>query len=117
MEEWKGSSHQTAWTDPKGCVTCHMPEVERPLAENQPVRKARSHSFRATSNPNLLKRGLILAVAVEGDKVVARLTSKEVGHMAPTGDDRKQLVVELVLAGAQEIPAGAVVQFRPWRPL
>ena len=94
---------KTKYADqPEACASCHMPKEERPLVEDGKARPAHNHGFRAKDNPELLAKGLLLEAASEGGKIVAKLTSKDVGHMVPTGHDTKQLIIEVALGGAKQ---------------
>jgi nitrate/TMAO reductase-like tetraheme cytochrome c subunit len=99
VEELKATKHAN---DQKACVTCHMPEAQRPLVDDGAARKAHGHSFRSKDNAELLKKGLALEVKAEGGKLVVTLTSKEVGHKVPTGYDTKQVVLEVTLGDLQK---------------
>lgn len=86
-----------AWSkDGKSCQTCHMPVVERKLVTKkslkarfligvQPVRK---HSFTGARRGEIVKGCAELAVAFEGDNVVASITLKT-GHCLPCTTHRE----------------------------
>lgn len=83
--------------DPKACVTCHMPTVERPIAKDGKPGTAHVHSFKGTDNKELVQQGLELKAEAAGDELVVTLTSKRVGHKVPTGEQSKEVVLEVKL--------------------
>jgi hypothetical protein len=113
-EEWRASPYAR---DGQVCSHCHMPEVERAVAPGGPVRKSRYHYFTGSMIPKevlgslngrpLNPRGLFrsgLEVTVQsvrpGDAGVAiDLTLKNAfaGHMLPTGDPERFILVEVRL--------------------
>ncbi len=95
---------------PKGyiCQTCHMPEVERPVAEGGPVRKGRSHFWRGGHDPEQIKRALTVALAADQPTLTAgkratwtlTLANSGAGHMLPTGDPDRYLQAEFEVVDA-----------------
>ncbi|MCS7223637.1 MAG: hypothetical protein NZ959_03605 [Armatimonadetes bacterium] len=75
-------------SDPKACVTCHMPEEKRPIAISAsgptPVRSAHAHDFRG-AEPKMFQEGIDVDLKVEGNILMVTLVSKKVGHNFPTG--------------------------------
>jgi hypothetical protein len=73
-----------------GCVTCHMPAVERPLVEGGEPRLARQHLWRGGHDRQMVKRGL----KVELDEIASnrsgkrlfriKLTNVGAAHYLPT---------------------------------
>lgn len=100
VDEFKGSK----WgDDPRACVTCHMPEVKRPIAIDSPERVTRAHTFKG-ADPEMFQRGVKVTAKVQGDKLVVRLASEGVGHKFPTGIESIVAVVDVrVISGGQEV--------------
>ena len=40
------------------CQSCHMPEVERPMADGGPIRQGRRHLWRSGHDPEQIKSAL-----------------------------------------------------------
>lgn len=99
---------QTKWaSEARACVSCHMPEVKRPLTialnGEPPVRPAHIHTFKG-ADPEQFKKGVKVEVSVSGDKLIVKLTSAEVGHNFPTGADFVVAIVDVrVISGGQEV--------------
>jgi len=87
------------------CQTCHMPEVERPIAEGGPVRKGRRHLWRGGHDPAQLKRAVTVSLTadrptLEGGEHATwtlTLTNSGAGHMLPTGDPDRYLLAEVAV--------------------
>ena len=87
------------------CQTCHMPEIERPVAVGGPVRQGRQHLWRGGHSPEMIKRalqGVLIpppAIVQRGEEVrfVLRVTNGGAGHSIPTGDPDRffQILLEL----------------------
>jgi len=98
------------------CQTCHMPEVERPIAEGGPVRKGRRHLWRGGHDPDQVKRALSVSLAADQAELKAgkkatwtlTLTNSGAGHMLPTGDPDRYLQAEFEVVDA----AGRVLSSR-----
>ncbi|MCS6897916.1 MAG: cytochrome c family protein, partial [Nitrospira sp.] len=92
------------WMQERGyiCQTCHMPEIERPVAVGGPVRRGRQHLWRGGHDPEMLKRAIDVKVTAEpptpkpGDRVrvTLTLTNAAAGHKLPTGDPDRHFTVE-----------------------
>ncbi len=78
------------------CVDCHMPLVMRPVANGQPPRMVRSHTFPASSNESQLRKAYAYDVKIDGDAVAVAITNKGVGHNFPTAN-RQRGVESLVI--------------------
>lgn len=89
--------------DPKGCVECHMPKVERPIGEiptvekKYPVRASRTHAFKGVEDAEFVRESLKLEATVEGDKLLVKLSSINVGHKFPTGFNVNAAVIDVSL--------------------
>ena len=84
------------------CQSCHMPEVERPVAEGSPIRQGRRHLWRGGHDPEMVKQAIGIQVKAEpahpkpGDDVRLTLTliNAGAGHKIPTGDPDRHFTVE-----------------------
>ena len=84
------------------CQSCHMPEVERPMAEGGPIRRGRKHLWRGGHDPEQIKSALAVQLAVDppqprpGASVFFTLTliNAGAGHKLPTGDPDRYFTVE-----------------------
>ena len=87
------------------CQSCHMPEVERPVAENGPIRLGRRHLWRGGHDPDMIKRAVAVDIKTHpaaprpGDTVTVTLTliNAGAGHKIPTGDPDRHFTVEFEL--------------------
>lgn len=95
------------WRKERGyiCQSCHMPEVERPIAIGGPVRKGRQHLWRGGHDPEMVKRAIDVKVVTEpaepkpGDtiRVMLTLVNAGAGHKLPTGDPDRHFTVEFAV--------------------
>jgi hypothetical protein len=87
------------------CQTCHMPEIERPVATGGPIRKGRQHLWRGGHDPAMVKQAVDIKVVAEpaepkpGDRVHVTLTliNAGAGHKLPTGDPDRHFTVEFAV--------------------
>ncbi len=87
------------------CQTCHMPEVERPVAVGGPVRQGRKHLWRGGHDPEQIKRAVTVEVRAEppdlkpGEETrfVLTLTNSGAGHYIPTGDPDRYFTVQFAV--------------------
>lgn len=92
------------WMKERGfiCQSCHMPEIERPVAIGGPTRRGRQHLWRGGHDPEMVKRAVDIKVVAEpaepkpGEKVKVTLTlvNAGAGHKLPTGDPDRHFTVE-----------------------
>ncbi|MEK6617885.1 MAG: multiheme c-type cytochrome [Nitrospirota bacterium] len=92
------------------CQSCHMPEVERPVAVGGPIRQGRRHLWRGGHDPEMIKRAV--AVQVQADppapkaganvRFTLTLINAGAGHKIPTGDPDRHFTVEFVVQDGQE---------------
>ena len=81
------------------CQSCHMPEIDRPVAENSPIRRGRQHLWRGGHDPDMVKRAVAIQVRADppapkpGEQVTVTLTlmNAGAGHKIPTGDPDRSL--------------------------
>jgi hypothetical protein len=87
------------------CQTCHMPEVERPVAIGGPVRKGRRHLWRGGHDPDQIKQAVTIGLSADpvqmtpGTTVDFTLTLQNsgAGHNLPTGDPDRYFTIEFVI--------------------
>ncbi|HYM09186.1 MAG TPA: hypothetical protein VEU62_00565, partial [Bryobacterales bacterium] len=119
--EWRASPYAT---EGRACPSCHMPEVRRAVAIGGPVRDARRHLFFGSKIPkrehlgegerryyDLYPSGLSVAIAGEGPAWKLVLTNAHAGHLLPTGDPERFILVKADLVDA----AGRVIGRRSYR--
>ena len=86
-----------------------MPEIDRPVATNSPIRRGRQHLWRGGHDPEMVKRAVAIQVTADttspkpGDRVAFRLTliNAGAGHKIPTGDPDRFFTVEFVVVDSQ----------------
>ncbi len=96
------------------CQSCHMPEVDRPVAEGGPIRRGRRHLWRGGHDPDMIKRAVVIDVKADppspkpGDRITFTLSliNAGAGHKIPTGDPDRHLTVEFLV----EDSTGHIVQ-------
>ena len=84
------------------CQSCHMPEVERPMAQGGPIRRGRKHFWRGGHDPEQIKSALAVQLAVDPPQprpgasatVTLTLINAGAGHKLPTGDPDRYFTVE-----------------------
>jgi hypothetical protein len=99
------------WMKERGfiCQSCHMPEIERPVAVGGPIRRGRQHLWRGGHDPNMIKRAVEIQVKTDtdapkpGDRVGVTLTlvNAGAGHKIPTGDPDRFFTVEFTVEDGQ----------------
>ena len=117
--EWKESPYAKQG---RGCSSCHMPAVNRPLVAGGPVRTTRRHSFGggmipktpgqpATGNRSGLTVEILTASRNANDlNIPVRLKNAYAGHKLPTGDPERHIRIEVDL-----INDGKVMETRSLR--
>lgn len=93
------------------CQSCHMPEIDRPVAVDGPIRRGRQHLWRGGHDPDMVKRAVAIQVKAEpsipkaGDdlKVTLTLINAGAGHKLPTGDPDRHFTVEFMVADQNEL--------------
>lgn len=91
------------------CQSCHMPEIDRPVATNSPIRRGRQHLWRGGHDPDMVKRAVAIQVKADttspkpGERVTFTLTlvNSGAGHKIPTGDPDRFFTVEFMVEDAR----------------
>lgn len=91
------------------CQSCHMPEIERPVAVGGPIRQGRQHLWRGGHDPEMIKRAVAVQVSVDppkpkpGEPVQVSVTviNAGAGHKIPTGDPDRYFTVEFQVVDDQ----------------
>lgn len=86
-----------------------MPEIDRPVATNGPIRRGRQHLWRGGHDPDMVKRAVGIQVRADtvspkaGDRVGFTLTliNAGAGHKIPTGDPDRYFTVEFSVEDRQ----------------
>src|SRR5947209_16689158 len=111
------------------CQSCHMPEVERPMADGGPIRLGRQHLWRGGHDPEQLKSPLAAQLAADpprprpGPPTTFTLTliNAGAGHKLPTGDPDRYFTVEFrVVDGTGRVvkdQAAAMGRWILWQPV
>lgn len=105
------------------CQTCHMPEIERPVAKGGPVRKGRQHLWRGGHDPEQLKRAITVQLRSDTPDLnpdsmadfTLTLTNSGAGHYLPTGDPDRYFTIDLeILNGNGEVLKGRSDEMGRW---
>jgi hypothetical protein len=91
------------------CQSCHMPEIDRPVAVDGPIRRGRQHLWRGGHDPDMIQRAVVVHVKADtmspkpGDRVEFTLTlaNAGAGHKIPTGDPDRHFTVEFYVEDRQ----------------
>ncbi|MFK7926960.1 MAG: multiheme c-type cytochrome [Myxococcota bacterium] len=94
-----------------GCVDCHMPTVERPVATGGPVRTVRRHWFKGSGIPKFADAappddalpgpGLSLRATRDGNNLFMNLHNTA-GHALPSGDPERWVQVDVTFYDAED---------------
>lgn len=87
------------------CQSCHMPHVDRPVAEGGPIRRGRRHLWRGGHDPEMIKRAVAIRVEASPEdpepggevRYTLTLVNAGAGHKIPTGDPDRFFTVEFVV--------------------
>jgi hypothetical protein len=94
------------------CQSCHMPEIDRAVATDGPIRRGRQHLWRGGHDPDMIKRAVAVQIKADpphpkpGDQVTftLMLINAGAGHKIPTGDPDRHFTIEfLVEDGAKRV--------------
>ncbi|HEV8539610.1 MAG TPA: multiheme c-type cytochrome [Nitrospiraceae bacterium] len=110
------------------CQSCHMPEVERPVAHGGPIRLGRQHLWRGGHDPDMVKRAVAVEVKADppepkpGDRIRFDLTliNAGAGHKLPTGDPDRHFTIEFLVQDSQgkvlESQTNTMGRWIMWQP-
>jgi hypothetical protein len=110
--EWRDSPYGVAG---QACQVCHMQPVTRPQADGEPPRPGRRHWWPGAGiykvegiGPPLdqLGPGLGVDVKATAEGLVVQLSNSAAGHLLPTGDPERFILVEVVFLDADQRPIG-----------
>lgn len=87
------------------CQSCHMPEIDRAVATDGPIRRGRQHLWRGGHDPDMIKRAVAVQIKADppqpkpGDQVtfVLTLINAGAGHKIPTGDPDRHFTIEFLV--------------------
>lgn len=87
------------------CQSCHMPEIQRPVATDGPIRQGRQHLWRGGHDPEMIKRAVAIQVVAnpvepkpgENVEITLTLINAGAGHKLPTGDPDRHFTVEFTV--------------------
>jgi len=90
------------------CQSCHMPEIDRPVATMSPIRRGRQHLWKGGHDPDMVKSAVAVQVVANpshpkpGEPVEVTLTliNAGAGHKLPTGDPDRHFTVEFEVTDA-----------------
>ena len=93
------------------CQTCHMPEVERPVAVGGPVRKGRRHLWRGGHDPEQIRRAMTVRLVADSPALTPdttveftlNLANSGAGHYLPTGDPDRYFTIALQILDEQGV--------------
>ncbi|MDH3650895.1 MAG: cytochrome c family protein [Saprospiraceae bacterium] len=108
-----GDEWQNDWAHKEGktCISCHMPETERPLFPGMQIRKSHLHSVPGSGIPKFFEVPVQLLKSLEievrgvrdsyelGDtiNVFLRIRNEFSGHSIPTGDPERFFLIKFRL--------------------
>ncbi|MFO0773057.1 MAG: multiheme c-type cytochrome [Nitrospiraceae bacterium] len=92
------------------CQSCHMPEIDRPVATDSPIRRGRRHLWRGGHDPDMVKQAIAVSVKADpmtpGPRPTANVTlsilNAGAGHKIPTGDPDRHFTVEFEVRDASQ---------------
>lgn len=121
-DEWMGTAKKQ---EGNTCITCHMPDVDRPLLLDGEIRPGHTHSFPGSGIPKFANRpvpglqgleiteGFLNRNYSAGDTLKFELSikNKYAGHNLPTGDPERFYLVNYVM----ESESGEIVSEAEFR--
>jgi hypothetical protein len=105
-----------------------MPEIDRPVATNSPIRRGRQHLWRGGHDPDMVKRAVAIQVKADtsspkpGERVafILTLVNAGAGHKIPTGDPDRFFTVEFTVEDSQgrvlEEQKSTIGRWIMWQP-
>lgn len=90
------------------CLTCHMPEVVRPIVKGGKPRQSRRHTFPGAHSEEMLRTAMGIEARLEGDRIVARAVNKGAGHKVPTDARHRGIHVRVAFFDEFDKPVPAV---------
>ena len=105
IKQTAGRSGEVTLPDVKslGCVQCHMPTVQRSLADGGPIRSVRQHLWRGGHDREMVKKAFEASLTPEPTSHPGRqrfkftITNVGAAHYLPTGTPDRHLMLELRL--------------------
>ena len=101
----------------KTCISCHMKQIERPVAVGGPVRRVRSHVFPGCRDVEHVSRAYTYDARIEGNEVKVTIHNDGAGHNFPT--ELKQRAVESLIvvhdADGKEVSRSRMVFRDPYK--
>jgi hypothetical protein len=116
--EWRASPYGQV---ERGCQSCHMQPVTRPQATGEAPRAGRRHYWPGAGiykvegvGPPLeqLGAGLGVETAATGTELVVRLSNSAAGHLLPTGDPERFILVRVEFSDREGRPVGTIHEER-----
>jgi len=106
-EEWKAGPFGKAAVS---CQSCHMQEVERPVATGAASRRGRRHFFPGAGIPKFADKAPPLdqlfpgmdVAAVQAETALQLTLTNRAGHMLPTGDPERFITVTIRFVGPDD---------------
>ncbi len=131
-DEWKAGPY----FETKNCKNCHMPSINRPMADGSPVTNTRMHYFMGSGIP---KHDTLVVERLDGlefnfesitsqynsnDSInlLATVTNKFAGHRVPTGDPERFIKVDFAIIDLGSVDTVETAIFRigehwEWYPI
>ncbi|MFB3066111.1 MAG: multiheme c-type cytochrome [Planctomycetota bacterium] len=100
-EEFLGSAYAR---EGKTCLSCHMPEVQRPLVPGGRVRRTSSHRLPGAHSLEMLKRAMRIDVRKQGGRLRVRVVNQGAGHKIPTDARHRAIHVRVSFVDAYGAP-------------
>jgi hypothetical protein len=92
---------ESRWSETHTCNSCHMPRVDRPIADGGPVRQGvATHVFPGSHDLDTLRAAASLEALVEEGELVVRVTNVGAGHKIPTDSRHKSYNVLVTIRDA-----------------
>jgi len=102
--EWRAGPYSKKG---KNCISCHMPEVERPSASGAISRKGHRHYFPGSGIPKVKGEKVMMLNGLDFDinadtfsnevTLGLKVTNNHAGHKVPTGDPERHILIQFDL--------------------